>query len=66
MGARSRRAALARFRAADAALAANGRRERARGVSRETAEFRHLNQAVSDAARDLSWWRRHREDMTGE
>jgi hypothetical protein len=50
------RAAIARYRAADRALQANGDAEEAAGVNWETDQFHRLNDALWDAARGLPWW----------
>lgn len=52
---RARHAALIR---ADAALAANARREQAAGITSETPEYLRLNRAVDDALHALPWWAR--------
>ncbi|WP_181785093.1 hypothetical protein [Streptomyces phytophilus] len=44
--------AIARFKVADARLAANTRREEAAGVMEETGEFSRRNRAVADAEDD--------------
>jgi hypothetical protein len=50
------RANIAELRAADAALHANHRREKAAGIRHETPESQRLNAAAADAAANVSWW----------
>lgn len=50
------KAAIQKLRAADAALHANGRREKAAGIDYETPEYQRLNGAANDAAANVSWW----------
>ena len=53
-----KKAAVARYKAALAALHANQEREEAAGIREETPEFLRLNQDVLDAEKDVPWWRR--------
>ncbi|MFE9064916.1 hypothetical protein [Streptomyces violaceusniger] len=46
------------LRAADAALHALGKREKAAGIDYETPEFLKLNRAANEAAAKVSWFRR--------
>lgn len=50
------RANIAELRAADDALHANGRREKAAGIDYETPEYQRLNAAANEAAEKVSWW----------
>ena len=53
-----KKAAVAKYKTALAALHANSEREEAAGIREETPEYQRLNKAVLDAEKDVSWWRR--------
>lgn len=50
------KAAIAEMKAADAALNANGERERKAGIDYETPEYLELNRAANEAAAKVPFW----------
>lgn len=50
------RAAIDEMKAADAALHANGEREKAAGIDYETPEYQRLNKAANEAADKVGFW----------